>query len=49
MLSRALANDVMRAMLTSISCGRETGFDINAGPVWLEYIAFLKAAPVSFL
>ncbi|KAG0620732.1 hypothetical protein M758_4G238800 [Ceratodon purpureus] len=21
------------------------GFDINAGPVWLEYISFLKAAP----
>jgi hypothetical protein len=23
-----------------------TGFDITAGPVWLEYISFLKAAPV---
>lgn len=27
----------------------ETGFDINAGPVWLEYISFLKTAPVSYL
>ena len=34
-------------ILTRIICGCETGFDINAGPVWLEYISFLKAAPVS--
>lgn len=33
--------------LTRTMCALETGFDINAGPVWLEYISFLKAAPVS--
>lgn len=40
-------NIVVLDKLTRIMYGCETWFDINAGPVSLEYISFLKVAHVN--
>lgn len=40
-------NIVVLDKLTRIMYGCETGFDINAGLVSLEYISFLKVAHVN--